>query len=256
MKPKQIAAYSLMAFMPGLGFMLGLLLLNDMLTAFALMFGIGVLGIIIAHYHLLPTPFSTLDYGSHYPVLDFSSMGVINIYKGVMKSAQRIQFKTPDGLKELFMNRDAITYVNPPIETKIEEGKDGLNINLPKNEYADSKFGMGGRACLIYNRPMNTFLTKGWLDAKETDIFVNHNLLSIAHNIDKLGEQMQPFSSYIIEMLKKQEKWWQKDYVRWIVLIIGILVVIMVAINIFGNTSTIEAASNLIGAPTQLITPR
>lgn len=255
MNRKQLIGYMLIAFIPAVACIAGLFMF-DFWTMVAMLLGSTIICVWFVHLFLLQTPFNTLDYGNHYPVLDICGKGVIGVYKAVLNKNNAV-FRTAEGKKSLLFNRNCLFTLLLPKKVAAKEDEAGLTINIPKDKYADTKFSFGGRATILYNSTLDTFLTKDALGKQENEFFVEHQLLSIAHKIDELGTQILPFTSYMIELLKKKESWLSQhgNVIKYVMIVIAIMIAIAVGLTIFGNPTTVTQAQTLVGGLSGPISP-
>jgi len=230
---KKGIAFLLASIIPGLLFIIFIL-------QFGLIWGTAIFVAVAIFFSLLGSrlirhPVMSMLEGKGMLVLSYDSTGRIDMFN--------VQYKAPF-LEGKFQNKNVTTVFDRELIHNLRVPKEGYLVDAEvvdeKGKVIDKvkvlkipdedeyKFGMESYfPVLIYNKNLDTFLSKTVLSDLEKYAFVKHLVLYLLKKTEELVGWMRDFGRYIIEFAKPKErfafikKWW-----FW--LLIGFIVMLLI----------------------------
>lgn len=241
-KVKKYGALGICAFIPTVMFLFGI----QGFTFFEALglFFLGLIVSVVIANKMLTNPLTDMLEGKGLLVLGLDSTGVIAPFIArVNEPYIEAEFKKK-GIFDIF-DRKLIHYLRPPrhvnavkefdVTKKIKdkEGKEVdqkgnfLTIHLPEKQEAKSMFAFLHWPVLIYNKNLESFITKEMLEEKEALVFKEHLVLYLLKKVENLTNYVRDFARHVIEQSKPGllGKLFGGGALFWVVVIIVIIVV-------------------------------
>lgn len=230
-KIRKWAATFINGFFPVFFFFVGLLYF-DFYLAIALMFVGIILGSLVSGL-LTRNAFTDMLEGKGLLTLTLDSTGVIDSFITGLKAPfihGYLKGKEVDGL----YNRDIVHYLNTPtkgnvVEIEDEKGKITRWLKLPEeNKKPENLFGFGPYPCFIFNKNINSYLSKDSLSTFEKDVFTKQHALFILKKTEELGQNIRDFARYIVEQARpKKLSLLQNKWLLYVIIIAAVIVLML-----------------------------
>lgn len=283
-KVKKLGAFFLVGFIPFISFFCLMWTMADLMTSI-IGFLITLFPCVFIAPKLIDHPMMKMIEGDGLLVLTFDSTGRIDPF--IAKVAHpwlRGWFKGRE--VETIFDRDNTLYLTPP---KVVEARSSLLgktkamlrmgagasvppershapapasvqdpdieelvLRIPKAERDSVMFGFGSFPVLIYNKNMETFLSKTALSNMEKNAFIKHQVIYLNKKVEELTRHLRDFARYIVEQTKPKGglgvfgKWW-----LWLMVFVVIIVLVMLVLP--ASEMFVAPDSGLAGG---LISPR
>lgn len=229
-KVRKWAGIFVNGFFPVFFFFVGLLY-YDFIVAIVLMFIGIILGALIFN-KITKHAFTDMLEGAGLLTLCIDSPGVIVPFITTFNEPPYI--KGLLGKKEVagVYNRDLVHYLHKAKEAKLIEledettGKITRYLKLPdEKEKHDSIFSFGPYPTFIFNKNLDSFLSKDALSQFEKDIFTKQHALYILKKTENLSQAVRDFARYIVEHSKPRGgSILSSPWLKWILIAVGIVV--------------------------------
>jgi len=214
-------------------FSLILLLTYDLAISLAgsLMIGIA-LSFIFSK--LLSHPFLQMLEGKGILALTIDSSGVVKPFI-CRVNPPKVWFKL-DG-KELddVWDRNLVFYLDQPQEGRyaIAKGSNGkeyevLVLGEKGSDKSDKLYNFSGYPLFIYNKQLESFLTKDSLMKFESQTLAKHNIIRLNAKVDELVSNIRDFARYVVEQTKPKKSLLSSSNIIIIMLIIAIITIFVV----------------------------
>jgi len=258
-KIKKLAALLFCAFLPTILFLFGM-------QSYGFIYALGffaagaALAVLLAN-KLLANPFTDMLEGKGLLVLTLDSTGIIPSFIARIVPP-KIEAKFMGKEIHDFFDRNIIHYFKPPIpaqviettetvETVKEDGsiekteEDVVIIKLPKKNEADSIMSLNQYPTLIYNKNLQTFLTKEQLATLESEVFIDHTVLYLLKKVEELTNSVRDFTRYIVDQSKPGllNKLLSSSWVMWLIIAVVIIVVGILLFPMISETWATAAGS-------------
>jgi len=211
--------------------------------------GIPLFSIIYKH------PLLDVIEGKGMLVLTLDSTGIIHPYIAQLKPPL-INVKTKKGLVSTIFDRNSVSYLKAPKIVNATAKEDAefeiLTLKIPKNKKYQYQFQFDAYPTLVYNRNLETFLSKETLGKMEMDTSIKHLVFYLKKKTEELTSVMRDFARYVIEMSKPKNPF---GFVgnAWFWIIVVVAVIIFALLLMPNITSTFK---NLVPMPTNPVTPK
>jgi len=213
---------------------------------------------------LLKNPFTDMLEGKGLLVLNFDSSGILRPFI--------VQFEAPYIKGNLFnkviddiFDRNTIINLAPVGKLKgtafsesqmtAKNKREGVKIDTKKKkpyltieikdekEFNDARFGLYHYPVMIYNRQLDSLMTKSFLKNKEDSSFANHAILYANKKLQELSTDVKNFGRYVVENLKPKGNFLKSP---WVIVVIVVFVIIMLVL--FGPAlfSTVGNAASAV----------
>jgi hypothetical protein len=247
-KVKKWGAGAMIAFVPTITFFI-MILSADFVQAI-IGFGIVTPIVILLSHKLTAHPIIDYLEGKGLLVLTLDSTGVIDAFIVGVKNPYIAGNYKGKNIETIF-DRESLAYMTPPKkimgilkkpdDKKKAEDFDELTMLVPK-ERNSVQFGFNQFPVLIYNKNLETFITKDALANFEKDTFVNHMVLYLNRKVEDLTSQLRDFARYIIEQTRPKKSLFGSALFKWLLIIIVIAVLAaLLAPYIMGGAESIAA---------------
>jgi len=252
---KKYGSYLLSGMLPSIFFIMGLLLLGDLIIGIVFLF-IGIFGSSIFSTFLTRHAFTQMMEGQGLVTLTLDSTGVVIPF--ITKLAApfihgTLKGKEADGV----YNRDMVGYLTAPKKGNMvsvpgscfDDGKARSYLEMPtEDEKADYLFRMDQYPCFFYNRNIDAYLSKDSLSTFEKEVFTKNNSLFILKKTQQLSSDVRDFARYIVEHAKPKSGgiFGGKG---WMIIIVLAIVIIIFAL-LFGPAlfNTLSGAAQNTGS--------
>lgn len=203
----------------------------------------GIIGIILGYFIfslLYKHPLLQMLEGKGLLILTIDSTGVIKPFL-----AKANPPFVSSKLGSTIFDRKAVAYLKPPVSANLKNESDKYIIEIPKDDLHENLFSFSSFPVLIYNRNLETFLSKETLSKLELDGTIKHLVIYLKKKTEELTSIMRDFARYVVEMSKPRQtfaflsSWW-----FWILIFVAIGIIAFMFINggfLSGITSTITA---------------
>jgi len=206
-----------------------------------LIFGLLLYNFIYKH------PLMQMIEGKGILVLTIDSTGIIQPYIAKVNPPY-ISVKGKKGSVFSVFDRKTISYLKTPKKAEMEIKQEGNNkvitMKMKNNEEHKYLFSFDGFPVFIYNKNLETFLSKEALSKLEMNSSVKHMVFYLKKKTEELTSIMRDFARYVIEMSKPRQQfaflssWW-----FWIIVIAAIVLIVMFFMpNIMGGANPIVNA--------------
>ena len=252
-KVKKWGAGAMMSFMPVMTFLLMIIFTDLIQSIIAILMVIPVS--IMLGFRLMNHPVMQYLEGNGLLVLTFDSTGTIDTFLVNVKNPY-ISGEYRCKKTETIFDRNSIFYMGAPQKINgIPEDNPNyeiLKLQIPKKDKNEHLFGFQHFPVLIYNKNLETFLTKELLANIEKDTFVKHMILYLNRKVEDLTSSLRDFARHIIEQTRPKKSFLDSlGAMKWIMLIIviGVLLAIgapLILDNIGIVGESIQEGSNTI----------
>jgi hypothetical protein len=253
-KIKKWSAGFLMAFLPTLTFLV-MIISADFIQALVSFFIMVPLSTFIG-FKLIHHPLIDYLEGKGLLVWTIDSTGAIETFI-VNVASPFLEGTFRKKRIETIFNRETMNYMSHP--TKITGHVQAsaknpdiqeLTLKIPKKDKNSIQFGFGHFPVLIYNKNLETFISKDAFANFEKDTFIRHMVLYLNRKVEDLTSQLRDFARYIVEQTRPKASIWGAGWVKWMLLFIGIFAVAILLgpyiIGTFSNMATAEGATDII----------
>jgi len=222
-------------FFPVFFFFVGILYL-DLMVAIVLMF-LGVLAGAMVSNRLTKHAFNEMMEGAGLLTLTLDSSGLIipfiTSYNKPPYIHGHLMGKETDGI----YNRDLVYYLSDPKHAKhfsIEDEEGNLHtfLELPnEEEKTDHVFSFGAFPTFIFNKNIDSYLSKDSLSTFEKDVFTKQHALYILKKTEDLTHSVRDFARYIVEQTKPRGLGlFGNPWIKWII-IGGLVILLMILLG-------------------------
>lgn len=247
-KVKKWGAFMLMAFLPTVTFFI-MILMTDLIQTIIAFFMVTAISMVIAS-KITGHPIMELLEGKGLLVLTLDSTGVIDPFiVGVKNPYMRGKFKEKE-IETLF-DRESVNYlaipkkVNATVEQTADPNIEKLTMEIPKDEKNSIMFGFRHFPVLIYNKNLETFITKDVLADFEKDTFVNHMVLYLNRKVEDLTSQLRDFARYIVEQTRPKKSIFSSGWFKWLLIIFVIVILVALLLPyIIGSMGTVSSGAS------------
>lgn len=232
-KIKKWGAGFIMAFMPTMTFLI-FIITTDFIQSIIAFLIVTPVAILLGN-RLMSHPVLQYLEGKGLLVLTFDSTGTIESYL-VNVNNPYISGMYRGKKAETIFDRDSVFYMGAPQKvegTMVEDPNyEIINLKVPKNKRNEYMFGFQHFPVLIYNKNLETFLTKEALADLEKDTFVKHMVLYLNRKVEDLTASLRDFARYIVEQTRPRTSWLSSGALKWI-LLIGVIILLVVILAPF-----------------------
>jgi len=240
-KVKKYAALGICGFIPTILFLFGIqgFTFIEALGFFAL----GLIVAVVIANKMLANPFTDMLEGKGLMVLGLDSTGVIPSFIAKVKEPFLTANFNGKSIVDIF-DRKLIQYFRPPVHVeaekelnvtrtytnedgeKVTEKGDYLTIHLPLKQEAKAMFSFMHYPMLIYNKNLETFVTKEMLESKEALVFKEHLVLYLLKKVENLTDTVRDFARHVIEQSKPGllGRLFGSGAITWIIIIAVVIV--------------------------------
>jgi hypothetical protein len=227
-KVKKWSAGCLMSFMPVMSFLI-FIIFTDLLQSIAAVILTVPLSIVLG-FRLMKHPLHEYLEGKGLLVQTLDSTGVMENFIVQVENPYITGKHRGIGVSTIF-NRDAVFYSGPPKKARgafIEDSDfDVLTLKIPKANRHEHLFGYGSFPVLLYNKNLQTFLTKDSLGTGEKNLFIKHQILYLNRKVEDLTASLRDFARYIVEQTRPRQSLFSSGLFK-IILIGGVIALIAV----------------------------
>lgn len=230
-KVKKWAAGAMMSFMPIITFLL-MIIFTEFVQSLIAIFIVIPISILIG-FRIMDHPVHKYLEGQGLMVLTFDSTGTIETYI-VNVNNPYISGQYRGKKAETIFDRNSIFYMGAPQEVNgIPEDNPNyeiLKLQIPKDKKNEHFFGFNQFPVLIYNKNLETFLTKELLANIEKDTFVKHMILYLNRKVEDLTASLRDFARHIVEQTRPKKSFLESlGPMKWILIIVvlGILMALL-----------------------------
>jgi len=249
---KKYAAFTIAAILPFIAFIFALLQWGLMWGL--IFFAVVIILSIFIGCKLIAHPLLALLEKKGLLVLTLDSTGTIDPYIAKVENPYLI-VKTRKGLKSSIFDRKILHYLATPKEAKITKEDDQIKIALPK-EQTKTTFQFQHFPTLIYNKQLETFLTKDQLAKLETDTFVQHLVLYLNKKIEELTTSVRDFARYVVEETRPKKGLLGGRWLWFVIIAIVIIVIVALIAPMFLQMFG-QAAQSVAGTlPPHAVNPK
>lgn len=255
-KIKKWGAFFLMAFVPTLTFYLTLVNYRDFIYA-VIFFMVATLGMTVIASKLISHPLLELIEGKGIIAFTFDSTGIIQPF--ICRVIPPFT-KGRLGKQEItdVWDREAVFYLTRPKKGQLTVARDEdgelyevIVLGKAGEKHVDELFGFEGLPALIYNRALNTFITKSALAELESSSIVRHVIFYLNKRVEELTAMIRDFARYVVEQTKPKKGLFGLGNWFWIILLIAIVVIVMLFVPAFMDTFSNLVSSNIPVTPVQ-----
>jgi hypothetical protein len=257
-KIKRWGAGFLSAFFPTMVFLIMIVTTGDLFQAI-LGFMITIPLVIVIASKLTAHPI--LDYleGKGLLVLTLDSTGVIDSF---IVGVDNPYLKGKVGNKDIetIFDREGASYLGAPKKVAYERvpnqdpNIEELVLKIPKDEQDSILFGFRHFPVLIYNKNMQTFLTKDILMQTEKDIFVKHQVLYLNRKIEELTSILRDFARHVVEQMRPKAGLQLGGWFKWVILFVIIVILAIMLLPFIAPAGEAVGGAALPDVPA-IVTP-
>ena len=223
---------------------------------------IGIIMSTLMSNLLLKNPFTNMLEGKGILAINMDSTGILQFFNLYVKQPELNGNFLKKPITDVF-DRNTVWNLQPPLKNQghyIQNDDGSLDIHVDKDGYNAARFGALQYPTVIWNDNVKSLVTKGWLSEQEKDSFIEHGLIYLNREIEKLTSIMRDFARHVVETTKPDKKFWESKGSMVIVIIVFVVLAILfvmflpsIITTIKGGASgsvggAINAASNSIGA--------
>lgn len=158
-------------------------------------------------------------------------------------------------------DRNATFYLKPPKEGQLAVAEDDsgelyevIVLGKAGEDHNDKIFSFEGHLVFIFNKALNTFITKDMLAQLESRTMAKHVILYLSKRTEELTAMIRDFARYIVEQTKPKKFFGLGNWFIVIVIVAILLIMILMFpafLDIFSNAGGIVQT-----LPRQPVTPR
>ena len=236
-KVKKWGCYFLLGYLPVLMYMLVMLQTYDLiLSAFVAIIGIVLAGVLV-NIILMRDAFIKMLEGAGLLVGTLDSTGFFQLFTvNVDPPNIRGQYGPKRKVDTVF-DRDMVLNLLVPKKgtlvkaTMIDENGtpcgtvEVLKMPDPK-ERQDNMFSMLSRPMFIYNKIIDSFLSKQVLSKQEKEVMIKHAALNLLKKTENLSNNIRDFARYVVEQTRPRMGFLQGRG-KWLLIIAAVVIVII-----------------------------
>lgn len=137
-------------------------------------------------------------------------------------------------------DRETVFYLTNPKKGMLTDARDEkgeiykvIVLGRADEKNVNETFAFNGYPTLIYNKMLNTFLTKQALATLEASSIVKHTIFHLNKRVEELTAMIRDFARYVVEQTKPKRGFFGIGNWFWIILVIIIGIVIILLLPAF-----------------------
>lgn len=260
---KKWMAYLICGYLPLIIFIVLLWQTFDLLMSFLVAMISIILGGVLSNRFLIRHPFLRMIEGAGLLVWTYDSTGVIQPFDVQVDPPLITGRYGPKKEVSSVFDRDMACTLMVPVTGQMVRAKEiDANGNIigecnvlkmPKEEEKlDKLFNFDGRPVFIFNKIIDSFLSKEVLSIQEKEVMIKHAMLNLLKKTENLSAYLLNFSRYIVEHSKPPTGWLtpRSKLLLIIAIIVIVIIMIMVAVSMFaGGGIDVTGGGGIIPVP-------
>jgi hypothetical protein len=201
------------------------LLMSAMGSLVMAIIGIPIFSLIVRH------PLLKLIEGGGLLVMTFDSTGVIDTFLAQVRPPFVRSTYHNEPADSLY-DRDTVWYMKMPKKATLRNVKTDdpneitMELKYKKADETKITYAFGSLPCLIWNKNMQTFMSKDSLAKMEVESVIKHLVIYLKKKTEELTSVLRDFARYVVETTKPQKpRSIFSNWIFWVAIIIAIVII-------------------------------